>query len=786
MAQEKYAYGQNSADTFADDDPLAELARIVGYDKPAARPESPEAYRAPATPAQAVQPVRYREPAFDLEDELLKEFERYDTPRLDPTRSMPVRAPEPVVHQARLAEQFAPRTEPPMTAPVAEPVAIDAPAFDAFADLADELELSVSGGALEADLRADTDLRAERPAREAEVARREPSFERDVPRYVEQPVQAYDLDHFSSHTVDDAVEDIALSLADVAEERVAAPVVEAPAVARRAEPEFAAFDEVLAEDEFDLALDGLEIDLSDIVLSEVEAAEPVVAKVAKPDAVQEELFWGVPALSESRKIAAEEELPFDVQQISDADFMPEMIAEMDVPEIPAEEFEAPVAASTHNFDMDFEADLADLMREEPKAPVSPYAQAAPATKAAALEIDEFADFMNEDFSDELSTPLGADRSASRPVIDPDNMSVVEPSRGLPMRKLLVGAVAAVAVLTVGIGGYAWMTSGSIIGSRSSDGPPIIAADTGPIKVAPENPGGATVPNQDKAVYDRVAGAGASQPTQKSLITSSEEPLDVVQRTLTPENFPLDRAEDEADGADQRLQPDADAGKPAAATPEAADANVSLRKVKTMIVRPDGTLVARETDAETAPAVPAQTSAPTTKAAEPTAAALPASKADAAAAQTNPVKPQETAAAPSAKAPLPVQRPSQQPTNVVGTVTSEGNVRQTAPAAQPPVQTAAVAPAAAATPASVSKPLAAGTYVVQIASLPSEAEAQRSYKNMSAKFGGIISGRGVDIKSADIPGKGTFYRVRIPAGSKADADAMCGKLKAAGSSCIVTR
>ena len=71
MAQEKYAYGQNSADTFADDDPLAELARIVGYDKPVARPETPEAYRAPAAPAQPAAPVRYREPAFVLEDELL-------------------------------------------------------------------------------------------------------------------------------------------------------------------------------------------------------------------------------------------------------------------------------------------------------------------------------------------------------------------------------------------------------------------------------------------------------------------------------------------------------------------------------------------------------------------------------------------------------------------------------------------------------------------------------------------------------------------------------------------
>ncbi|WP_236771913.1 SPOR domain-containing protein, partial [Agrobacterium tumefaciens] len=75
---------------------------------------------------------------------------------------------------------------------------------------------------------------------------------------------------------------------------------------------------------------------------------------------------------------------------------------------------------------------------------------------------------------------------------------------------------------------------------------------------------------------------------------------------------------------------------------------------------------------------------------------------------------------------------------------------------------------------------------QIASLPSQAEAQKSYQNMSAKFGSVIGGRGVDIKAAEIAGKGTFYRVRIPAGDKNEAVALCEKFRSAGGSCLVAR
>ena len=80
----------------------------------------------------------------------------------------------------------------------------------------------------------------------------------------------------------------------------------------------------------------------------------------------------------------------------------------------------------------------------------------------------------------------------------------------------------------------------------------------------------------------------------------------------------------------------------------------------------------------------------------------------------------------------------------------------------------------------------GGYLIQIASLPTQADAQKSYQNLSAKFGSVIGGRGVDIKAAEIAGKGTFYRVRIPAGSKSDAVALCERYRAAGGSCLVAR
>ena len=45
---------------------------------------------------------------------------------------------------------------------------------------------------------------------------------------------------------------------------------------------------------------------------------------------------------------------------------------------------------------------------------------------------------------------------------------------------------------------------------------------------------------------------------------------------------------------------------------------------------------------------------------------------------------------------------------------------------------------------------------------------------------------MDIKKAEIPNKGTYFRVRIPAGSREEANSLCSRYKSAGGSCLVTR
>lgn len=64
--------GSADTDILSDDDPLAELARIVGYEP-----------RNVPTAARPVPPEPLPEPAFDLESELLREFALYDAPALD-------------------------------------------------------------------------------------------------------------------------------------------------------------------------------------------------------------------------------------------------------------------------------------------------------------------------------------------------------------------------------------------------------------------------------------------------------------------------------------------------------------------------------------------------------------------------------------------------------------------------------------------------------------------------------------------------------------------------------
>jgi Predicted membrane protein len=652
------------------------------------------------------------------------------------------------------------------------------------------------------------------------------------------------------------------------QEVVASAAIERPSELReaidsprgRAYPDEDAFDP-FADGDFELSLDDLELDLSDFSLDEPAAAAPMELPPASPVAAASAVsasFVPVASVSAASPVAparsvpspaapvtaasarvspapifptpassptapvsskpvayAPEPLPFDASEIAEQDEPPAAIPVLDVPEVPVAE---PEQAPTYRaeYDIDLDSELATLFVDtavpEPAshsaAPATAAASVAAATpaKTVADDFDAFERALEEDFRETL------DRSQARPAVQPARVQLEEDFepvvRSGGRRWLLAASVALVAVLAAG-GGYYWL-NGSGVGGITSGEPPVILADKNPVKVVPENPGGASVPNQNKAVYDRVEGA-VGDPQQKSLISGSEEPVDVVQKTLMPETLPL---EDEVDTLsaqtpvgeteDPRLLPGSETEQPAVAANEPDAVAITPRKVRTMIVRADGTLVAQEVDAPAEAAPAAEPTARPTMAAPADAAAeqvAPESRAaqpapvETAASATEPVTPNVSAASAPAvaeapaepadvavAAPVPTTRPAQQPVDVVSTVTDQGNVR---PAQQAPAQTAAATPAAEpAQPTTAAAP--AGGYYIQIASLPSEAEAQKSYQSLSSRFASVIGGRGVDIKRADIEGKGTYYRVRIPAGTKAEAISLCESYKAAGGSCLVAR
>ncbi|OWK20773.1 hypothetical protein AJ88_26440 [Mesorhizobium amorphae CCBAU 01583] len=222
----------------------------------------------------------------------------------------------------------------------------------------------------------------------------------------------------------------------------------------------------------------------------------------------------------------------------------------------------------------------------------------PVSQADDFAIDEL-DY-DPELDEAMSVPGLAEREAAKPR-----------SRGL-MVAAIVGAVA----IAGGLGAFAL----SLGGKGGSEAPVIVKADNAPIKVKPENPGGAVVPNQDNKVYDAVAkGTKPAEPVQEKLVTNTEEPVDV--KAKEPESRVVDLSPDDTDAAPGT---DAAGNVPAAAMPgvdtsgnadaapapksedriaqvlQEADkgtnpevAAVAPRKVRTMMVKPDGSLVPRE-------------------------------------------------------------------------------------------------------------------------------------------------------------------------------------------------
>ncbi|AYG66014.1 MULTISPECIES: SPOR domain-containing protein [unclassified Rhizobium] len=896
MAEKQLAYRASGNDEFfADDDPLAELARIVGFE--------------PHPAAQATPAAQRQEPAFNLEDELLREFERYDTPRMSPANDISVPT-EPVSppSQAQSPGPVEPvRAEPKFEEPAQQVAAPVKPTIGAR-DLIDELEMSIAPALQSTPKAAPIEPPAAAPVAKTpqsaaatmrlpianftlatpvapreqpapfiappapQAAPAEAMFD-EVPDFEQLgPVEPFSAQEPASQPVAPqpapavfkAPEPPKVAKADPAAlaaeiDALLADVNRYPVPSRAATPAEPAFgdfsvsfdeqsiapaasavapspqqpiafdtEDPFAGQDFEFDLADIEMELAGLDFAEAEKApaarqpapviEPIISRatpvmpapvapaaaVVAPQPIQAAPMPVVPVAHKAAPaFEAEQALPFDPTEISETEDRVETFEGSHVPHLPPIEPEEPVVVPPE-YDFDLDSEMASLLgtpaKEAASEPIksaaaavlggaavaaswSKNAAAQPAAAAAKQPIEEFDEFeraLEEDFRRSY-------REASSPVENVARMTLNPAAGGRrPARSVRGMATAAAVIVVLGAGAYgaySWIRHGAPISSFSGE-PRVIAADSDPVKVAPENPGGTVVPNQDKAVYDRVAGDSTAAPKQKALVSSNEQPVDVVQKTLIPEAVsPDDGSADQVTSTpvgeteDPRLLPNQNGGNTnVAANGDDQVPAVSPRKVRTMIVKPDGSLVPRDEPAAdtttTAVAKPANNPVASTPSRPSPANTQPTAQAnngDAASAESTPIRVVKTNPVPTAR-PEPAKTASAAP----------------AQDAQPKVQPKQVAAAApAAVPASTSA-ASSGAYGVQIASLPTEADAQKSQANLKVKFAGVIGNHPLEIRKADIAGKGTYYRVRVVAGSKDEAAAICTRYRAAGGTCLISK
>ncbi len=83
--------------------------------------------------------------------------------------------------------------------------------------------------------------------------------------------------------------------------------------------------------------------------------------------------------------------------------------------------------------------------------------------------------------------------------------------------------------------------------------------------------------------------------------------------------------------------------------------------------------------------------------------------------------------------------------------------------------------------------AARSYVVQLASVPSSADATREWARLQQAYPALLGQREATIDAAEIGGRGTFYRIRTgPFTERESARSLCRELNGAGQECLVVR
>jgi len=361
-----------------------------------------------------------------------------------------------------------------------------------------------------------------------------------------------------------------------------------------------------------------------------------------------------------------------------------------------------------------------------------------------------------------------------PAAADDRYAYADQADEAPPRRRRAGVTAIAAIV-----GLAVLGGGGVYGYRAMSGggggggePRVIRADQSPVRVAAQQA------QDPKPVTDRVAQGERVVVREERPVSAREQAAQVQEPPVPARIIPLVPSPD----ASPR-QAVAAAPAPVATPGPAPAARVEEpRRVRTVQVGPDGSIMA-------------PSAAPAPRASETSLSVVPVSNTPAAAPRLAAADSRPSTAPVTVGTPMPPPRPVQtirvaRAEPAAGTTTTSVEPVRAAPpapvATRPldlgPQQTASVRSAATASPPPAAAGGAGGTFV-QISSHQSEAEARSAFATAQRRFP-LLQGQSLNIRSAELPGRGTWHRVRVGPFSRAEAQSFCERLRGSGGSCVL--
>jgi hypothetical protein len=430
---------------------------------------------------------------------------------------------------------------------------------------------------------------------------------------------------------------------------------------------------------------------------------------------------------------------------------------------------------------------------------APVVRAAPSTS---IETGALRPTLDDEVEELAPGASEADRAARRDyefdARHSDSASAADPGEERrPMRWKL--AVSALALAGVAMIGAVFALRGGVPGLKKDA--PFIAAAQGPTKVAP--PSDQTVTTSSDAGATLLHDNG--KPASVKVVNSEEQPVDLNAQAAA--NNPAASA---AQGGatdpaltaiiNTPLTPPQAAAPPKGMTSEFPDP----KPVRTISLRPDGTPIGMISspdqpagNANATPAPVEQTSKPavapsapqpaspapkttsdaagaaqpsTPKIELPTKLSPPKSAARVAVGKTDTTAPDGTAQIPPGEAqngaPAKPEKAAKKPKP--GQV---ADATETTGAIAPPVDTTAAT--------------TSGGWSVQLAAPKSESEAKSTATRLNSKYGAELNGSQIGVHKAEVNGE-TIYRLRVSGLTKADAAALCARLKGEGGQCFIAK